>query len=77
LGETCLDAEAMFFNKAWRKGARARLFAATYDPYGMYARMKEIAAKEAAVLAPRSEVEAKLDCGVVPSSEDMLRDQGF
>jgi hypothetical protein len=32
----------------------------------MYARMKEIAAKEAAVLAPRSEVEAKLDCGVVP-----------
>ena len=40
LGESLLPADAMFFNHAWRKGSKARVFAGTYDPYGMYTAMK-------------------------------------
>lgn len=40
LGGSPLQAHAMFFNKAWRKGSKARLFAGTYDPQGMYGAMK-------------------------------------
>lgn len=47
LGEHRLPAAAMFFNKGWRKGSKARLFAGTYDPCGEYDHTKRIAAVEA------------------------------
>jgi hypothetical protein len=40
LGESSLPADAMFFNRAWRKGSKARLFAGTFDPHGAYMAMK-------------------------------------
>lgn len=60
-GDSQFAPEAMFYNKAWRPGSPARLFAGTYDPYGMYDKAKAIAAKEAAVEAPVAIEEAAND----------------
>lgn len=66
LGESLLPADAMFFNKAWRKGSKARLFAGTFDPHGMYEAMKAEQAQIAGASSPAAPERPKASLGGMP-----------
>lgn len=63
---TVMAADAMFFNKAWRKGSKARLFAGTYDPQGMYEASKREQAQIAAASSKAAPDAAEATLGGMP-----------
>jgi hypothetical protein len=66
LGDDPMPADAMFFNKAWRKGSKARLFAGTYDPQGMYEASKREQAQIAAASSKAAPDAAEATLGGMP-----------